>query len=75
MWSISGNIGQKWQYANVLVGDNANFSVVVEATAGDKAASDIAIDDFTFTPECKTGCKLLNIKKIFIPFQYINWVK
>lgn len=57
MWSASGNKGQTWQYANILIGDNVNFSVIIEATAGDRAMSDIAIDDVTFTPECGTGCK------------------
>ena len=57
MWTVSGNKGQKWNYANVLVGDNLNFSVVFEGTIGDKALSDIAIDDVTMTPECATGSK------------------
>ena len=57
MWSSSGNKGQKWNYGNVLVGDNKNFTVVFESTAGDSGTSDIAIDDVSFTPECSTGCK------------------
>lgn len=57
MWTDSGNKGQKWLYANILVGDNSKFSVLFEATAGDPTTSDIAIDDVTFTPECQTGCK------------------
>ena len=57
MWSVSGNKGKKWNYANVLVGDNLNFSVVFEGTQGDPGTSDISIDDITLTPECATGSK------------------
>lgn len=57
MWSASGNKGDSWQYANVVVGDNLPFSVVFEATAGNMATTDIAIDDVSFTPECATGSK------------------
>ena len=57
MWSTTGSKGQKWNYANVLVGDNQNFTVVFEAQAGTKRASDVAIDDVSFTRGCKTGCE------------------
>ncbi|WAR02785.1 MLRP2-like protein [Mya arenaria] len=57
MWSDSRNKGQQWVYANVLVGDNTNFSVIFEAEAQDSNTADVAIDDVSFTPECATGYK------------------
>ena len=65
---MSGNKGQKWNYANVLVGDNLNYTVVFEGTQGDKGTSDISLDDVTFTPECATGRKfmLFILNKILI---------
>lgn len=57
MWSVSGNKGDNWVYANVLVGDNSPYSVVFEATAANMGTTDIAIDDVSFTPECATGRK------------------
>ena len=55
LWRRSGNHGDQWQYANVGVGSNQNFSVVFEALRGDSFKSDIALDDVTFTPSCVTG--------------------
>ena len=66
MWSVSGNKGQKWNYANVLVGDNYNYSVVFEGTIGDHALSDVAIDDVTLTPECATGSKWVVFIVVYI---------
>lgn len=57
MWSLSGSQGDKWQYANVLVGDNKPYQVVFEATGGSSGRTDVAIDDVSFTPECATGRK------------------
>ncbi|KAH3887722.1 hypothetical protein DPMN_011741 [Dreissena polymorpha] len=55
VWSVSGDKGENWNYANVLLGNNKNFSVIFEAQRGDQGTSDIAIDDVTFTPECAYG--------------------
>ena len=63
MWSASGNKGQKWNYANVLVGDNRNFTVVFEGTQGARGTSDLSLDEVSFTPECATGRK-------FYPYSY-----
>jgi len=57
LWADSGNKAQQWVYANVMVGNNKNYSVIFEAQAYDSVTSDIAIDDVSFTPECATGSK------------------
>ena len=57
MWSTSGNKGDKWNYANVLVGDNTRYMVMFEVTGGSQGRTDVAIDDVSFTPECATGRK------------------
>jgi hypothetical protein len=56
-WTMSGNQGAKWQYANLLLGSTQPFQVVIEGVRGDEPKSDVAIDDVSFTPECSTGSK------------------
>ena len=72
MWSASGNKGQKWNYANVLVGDNRNFTVVFEGTQGARGTSDLSLDEVSFTPECATGRKFT---LIFTLLFYQRWKK
>ncbi|XP_064634424.1 MAM and LDL-receptor class A domain-containing protein 2-like isoform X2 [Lineus longissimus] len=53
MWIKSGNQGNQWHKANIPVGNNQNYSVLFEAVRGDGPRSNIAMDDVSFTPECR----------------------
>ena len=55
MWTVSGNHPTEWIYVNIPLGNNVNYTVIVEATRGTGRLADIAVDDITFTPECATG--------------------
>ena len=43
----------KWKRNVVELVSPMDFYVIIEATVGVPGDSDIAIDDITFTPECK----------------------
>ena len=58
MWKVAGNQGDGW-YRGVynfsdLIANKTAFTVTFEAERGPQAASDIAIDDITFSP-CTHG--------------------
>ncbi|XP_041367445.1 MAM and LDL-receptor class A domain-containing protein 2-like [Gigantopelta aegis] len=55
MWTVSGNHPANWIYVNIPLGNNLNFTVIIEATRGTGKLADIAIDDVTFTRQCQTG--------------------
>uniref|UniRef100_W5MXZ4 MAM and LDL receptor class A domain containing 1 n=1 Tax=Lepisosteus oculatus TaxID=7918 RepID=W5MXZ4_LEPOC len=57
MWSVIGNQGNKWNYANVILSNNQPFQVAFEAEIGGDSLTDIALDDISFTPECTVGDK------------------
>lgn len=59
MWSVSGNKGNDWTYANVMVANNHPFRVAFEAEVGGDNFTDIAIDDVSFTLECVVGGTVL----------------
>ena len=43
-----------WKRVNIGFSDSAKaFSLAIEATVGTKERGNIAIDDITFTPQCK----------------------
>jgi len=45
-----------WKRVNIGFSDSAKaFSLAIEATVGTKERGNIAIDDITFTPQCKFG--------------------
>ncbi|XP_077978879.1 MAM and LDL-receptor class A domain-containing protein 1-like [Glandiceps talaboti] len=52
MWQKHSTQGDRWNYANVVIGNTHSFKVVFEVIMGNTNASDIAIDDVTFTESC-----------------------
>lgn len=56
MWTQTGKQAiPQWNYANVQIGNNDEFAVVFEVMDGDDSTVEIAIDDVSFTPECRVG--------------------
>ncbi|XP_060950156.1 MAM and LDL-receptor class A domain-containing protein 1 [Limanda limanda] len=55
MWATTGNHGNQWTYANVLLSNTASFRVTFQAEVGGDMWTDIALDDVSFTPECVVG--------------------
>ncbi|XP_062336134.1 MAM and LDL-receptor class A domain-containing protein 1 [Osmerus eperlanus] len=55
MWASSGNHGDQWSYANVIVSNPGPFRVRFQAEVGGDIWTDIALDDISFTPECTVG--------------------
>uniref|UniRef100_A0A8C8BKF7 MAM and LDL receptor class A domain containing 1 n=1 Tax=Otus sunia TaxID=257818 RepID=A0A8C8BKF7_9STRI len=55
MWSSSRNEENKWMYANVVLSSNSPFRVAFEAEVGWSEATEFALDDISFTPECING--------------------
>ncbi|XP_041670221.1 MAM and LDL-receptor class A domain-containing protein 1 [Cheilinus undulatus] len=53
MWATTGNHGNHWTYANVILSNPAPFRVTLEAEAGGDMWTDIALDDISFTVNCK----------------------
>ena len=43
----------KWKRSVVELPSEMDFYVIIEATVGVAGHSDIAVDDITFTPECR----------------------
>ncbi|XP_077985985.1 MAM and LDL-receptor class A domain-containing protein 1-like [Glandiceps talaboti] len=52
IWHKHSSQGDRWNYANVVIGNTHSFKVVFEVFMGNANASDIAIDDVTFTESC-----------------------
>ncbi|XP_077978883.1 MAM and LDL-receptor class A domain-containing protein 2-like [Glandiceps talaboti] len=52
IWHKHSSQGDRWNYANVVIGNTHPFKVVFEIIMGNTNASDIAIDDVTFTESC-----------------------
>ncbi|XP_052768032.1 uncharacterized protein LOC128208511 [Mya arenaria] len=48
IWSLAGNQGPDWQFAQVTVISDFDFKIVIEGTVGDGYVGDIAIDDIYF---------------------------
>ncbi|XP_063768371.1 MAM and LDL-receptor class A domain-containing protein 1 isoform X2 [Eleginops maclovinus] len=55
MWAATGNHGNQWRYANVILSNPAAFTVTFQAEAGGDVWTDIALDDVSFTAECRAG--------------------
>lgn len=49
-----GNQGDKWRKAVLSIGENKDFTIIIEATRGDNFQGDIAIDDISFA-DCFAG--------------------
>jgi len=49
LWVVNGNQGQKWREIRLEYSSNTEYHIVFEAERGEGFASDIAIDDVTFT--------------------------
>lgn len=52
MWVTSGNHGDQWHYASVVLSNTVPYRVTFQAEVGGDQQTDIALDDITFTPEC-----------------------
>ncbi|XP_075308407.1 MAM and LDL-receptor class A domain-containing protein 1 [Odontesthes bonariensis] len=55
MWAATGNHGNKWTYANVILSNSAPFRVTFQAEVGGDMWTDIALDDISYTAECMVG--------------------
>ncbi|XP_068160688.1 MAM and LDL-receptor class A domain-containing protein 1 [Antennarius striatus] len=55
MWTATGNHGNQWAYANVILSNPAPFRVTFQAEVGGDVWSDIALDDITYTADCVEG--------------------
>ncbi|XP_029935423.1 MAM and LDL-receptor class A domain-containing protein 1 [Myripristis murdjan] len=55
MWAASGNHGNQWTYANVILSNTAPFRVTFQAEVGGDMWTDIALDDVSYTAECIVG--------------------
>ncbi|CAB1349504.1 unnamed protein product, partial [Coregonus sp. 'balchen'] len=55
MWATSGNHGDRWSYASVILSNTAPFKVTFQAEVGGDVWTDIALDDISFTTECVVG--------------------
>uniref|UniRef100_A0A8C9YZL1 MAM and LDL receptor class A domain containing 1 n=1 Tax=Sander lucioperca TaxID=283035 RepID=A0A8C9YZL1_SANLU len=52
MWAATGNHGNQWTYANVILSNPAPFRVTFQAEVGGDMWTDIALDDISYTAEC-----------------------
>ncbi|XP_037829280.1 MAM and LDL-receptor class A domain-containing protein 1 isoform X2 [Kryptolebias marmoratus] len=55
MWAATGNHGNQWTYANVILSNTAPFRVTFQAEVGGDVWTDIALDDISYTAECTVG--------------------
>lgn len=49
IWSLRGNAGNSWFDSRVTVSSIDDFQLLFEASVGNTAAGDIAIDDISYT--------------------------
>uniref|UniRef100_A0A8C4F4A5 MAM domain-containing protein n=1 Tax=Dicentrarchus labrax TaxID=13489 RepID=A0A8C4F4A5_DICLA len=52
MWATTGNHGNQWTYANVILSNPAPFRVTFQAEVGGDMWTDIALDDISYTAQC-----------------------
>lgn len=57
MWAATGNHGNQWIYANVILSNPAPFKVTFQAEVGGDMWTDIGLDDISYTSECMVGGK------------------
>ncbi|KAM4543911.1 MAM and LDL-receptor class A domain-containing protein 1 [Fundulus diaphanus] len=55
MWAATGNYGNQWTYANVILSNTGDFRVTFQAEVGGDMWTDIALDDISYTEECMVG--------------------
>ncbi|XP_038153930.1 MAM and LDL-receptor class A domain-containing protein 1 isoform X2 [Cyprinodon tularosa] len=55
MWAATGNHGNQWTYANILLSNTEDFRVTFEGEVGGDMWTDIALDDISYTAECMVG--------------------
>jgi hypothetical protein len=49
IWRLKGNAGNSWFDSRVTISSLDDFQLIFEATVGNTAMGDIAIDDISFT--------------------------
>nr|CBN82054.1 MAM and LDL-receptor class A domain-containing protein [Dicentrarchus labrax] len=59
MWATTGNHGNQWTYANVILSNPAPFRVTFQAVVGGDMWTDIALDDISYTAQCLIEGKVL----------------
>uniref|UniRef100_A0A665X318 MAM and LDL receptor class A domain containing 1 n=1 Tax=Echeneis naucrates TaxID=173247 RepID=A0A665X318_ECHNA len=55
MWAATGNHGNQWNYANVIISNPAPFRVTFQAEVGGDIWTVIALDDISYSTECMVG--------------------
>ncbi|XP_062297401.1 MAM and LDL-receptor class A domain-containing protein 1 [Scomber scombrus] len=55
MWAATGNHGDRWTYANVILSNPAPFRVTFQAEVGGDMWTAIGLDDISYTEECRVG--------------------
>ncbi|XP_030849653.1 MAM and LDL-receptor class A domain-containing protein 2 [Strongylocentrotus purpuratus] len=53
LWQRSGEIGDYYERADIVLANRNPFQVIIEATRGDDVRGDIAIDDTSFSSACQ----------------------
>nr|XP_054757008.1 MAM and LDL-receptor class A domain-containing protein 2-like [Lytechinus pictus] len=53
LWQRSGEIGDFYERADIVLTNRNPFQVIIEATRGDNVRGDIAIDDTSFSSACQ----------------------
>ncbi|XP_022096511.1 MAM and LDL-receptor class A domain-containing protein 1-like isoform X2 [Acanthaster planci] len=53
LYSRSGHSGDFWERVDIKFDSDKPFQVILEGMAGDGPLGDIAVDDTSFTPDCK----------------------
>lgn len=65
MWAATGNHGNHWSYANVILSNPAPFRVAFLAEVGGDMWTDIALDDISYTEECVIGGEVSSLSPSF----------
>ncbi|XP_038632257.1 MAM domain-containing glycosylphosphatidylinositol anchor protein 2 isoform X2 [Scyliorhinus canicula] len=64
IWTMSGNQGEQWMYANININPSGTFQLIFEGIRGPSIEGDIAIDDVTVTEgKCRKIDQPLNTIK------------
>lgn len=71
MWVATGNHGNQWAYANVILSNSAPFRVTFQTEVGGDMWTDIALDDISYTIECMVGGKAITVFFFFLSVVFL----
>ncbi|XP_022097778.1 MAM and LDL-receptor class A domain-containing protein 1-like isoform X1 [Acanthaster planci] len=67
LFSRTGHIGDYWERIDIILTSSQDFQVILEAMVGSGPNGDIAIDDTSFTPDCKRSANPLPVGPTRMP--------